>query len=87
MMFEYDLNKSRSNQEKHGINFETAKSLWQDQRLIVVFSRDIDEPRYLAIGKIDGKHWSAVFVKRGKNIRLISVRRSRKQEILFYEEN
>jgi uncharacterized DUF497 family protein len=87
MKFEFDPNKSRSNAEKHGIDFETAQALWKDERLIVVFSREADEPRFLAIGKIKDKHWSAVFTERGENIRLISVRRSRKQEILFYEEN
>ena len=44
-----------------------------------------DEPRYLVIGLIDGKHWSAVMTYRGANIRLISVRRARTEEVVLYE--
>lgn len=39
----------------------------------------------MVIGKIDGKHWSAVMTYRNENIRLISVRRSRKEEVDYYK--
>jgi len=39
----------------------------------------------LLIGKIDGKFWSAVVTYRDGNIRIISVRRSRKEEVELYE--
>ena len=44
-----------------------------------------DEPRYLVIGFIEGKHWSAVVTYRVANIRLISVRRARTEEVILYE--
>ena len=44
-----------------------------------------DELRYLVIGLIDGKHWSAVITYRGAIIRLISVRRARTEEVILYE--
>jgi hypothetical protein len=44
-----------------------------------------DEPRFLVIGVIDSKHWSAVITYRNENIRIISVRRSRDEEIELYE--
>jgi uncharacterized protein len=44
-----------------------------------------DEHRYLLIGIIDHQHWSAVVTYRDSNIRLISVRRSRKEEVALYE--
>jgi hypothetical protein len=53
--------------------------------LIDAPARTEDEPRFLAVGRIDGRHWSAVFVRRGEAIRLISVRRSRRQEMDHYE--
>ena len=37
------------------------------------------------VGKIDQKCWSAVITRRGENIRLISVRRSRDDEVTIYE--
>jgi len=44
-----------------------------------------DEQRLLMIGRVDGRHWSAVVTRRGDKIRLISVRRSRLEEINLYE--
>ena len=83
--FEYDLQKSQSNLEKHGIDFDAAQELWQDADLIEVSVNTSDEPRSLVIGKIGNKHWSAVITHRTLNIRIISVRRSRKAEVALYE--
>ena len=85
MSFEYDPEKSRSNKAKHGIDFDEAQALWRDERLIEAPARTDDEPRYLAIGMIDGRHWAAVCVRRGVSVRIISVRRAREQEIDYYE--
>jgi hypothetical protein len=83
--FEFDESKSESNLEKHGINFVDAQLLWSDPRLLEIPAKTEDEPRYLLIGLINGKHWSAVITYRGANIRLISVRRSRVEEVTLYE--
>jgi uncharacterized DUF497 family protein len=56
-----------------------------DSALIEIPARTSDEPRWLLIGKIDEKHWSAVITRREENIRLISVRRSRDEEVRIYE--
>jgi uncharacterized protein len=85
MGFEYDPDKSTENQRKHGIDFEEAQKLWADSRLVEIPARTTDELRWLLIGKIDEKHWSAIFTRRGDNIRLISVRRSRDEEVAVYE--
>ena len=84
-MFEYDLGKSAANKAKHGIDFEEARALWSDPGLLEAPARTDDEPRFLAIGRLRGRHWSAICVRRGDNIRIISVRRARKQEIERYE--
>lgn len=83
--FEFDDNKSQSNLEKHGIDFYTAQQLWQDTNLLEIPAKTSDEPRFLMIGKLNRKHWSAVITYRGKNIRIISVRRSRPAEVDLYE--
>ena len=85
MPFEYDPNKSASNLTKHGIDFEQAKQLWNDESYLEIPAKNLDEPRFLIIGKIEGRHWSAVITYRSENIRIISVRRSRDEEIEFYE--
>ena len=62
-----------------------AQGIWNDPRLLEIPAKTEDEPRYLMIGLINGKHWSAVITYRGTNIRLISVRCSRTEEVTLYE--
>ncbi|NGP53243.1 MULTISPECIES: BrnT family toxin [Chromatiales] len=85
LAFEFDESKSRANLEKHGIDFVQAQVLWSDPDLIEIPAVTVDEPRLLVIGRIDGKHWSAVITYRSENIRIISVRRSRSEEVAIYE--
>jgi uncharacterized DUF497 family protein len=85
MVFEYDQEKSARNKQKHGIDFDEAKALWDDPEFVEIPAKVTDEPRALVIGRIGDKHWSAVITQRNDNIRLISVRRSRKEEVEIYE--
>ena len=84
-LFEFDVPKSQANLSKHGIDFVDAQLLWNDSRLLEIPAKTDDEPRYLVIGLIGAKHWSAVFTYRGIHIRIISVRRSRTEEVALYE--
>ena len=83
--FEYDDAKSQANLEKHGIDFLDAQALWNDPDLLEIRAKSEDEPRFLVVGLIGRKHWSAVVTYRNGTIRLISVRRSRKREVELYE--
>lgn len=85
MLFEYDPSKNSANLLKHGIDFETAQSLWDDQDRLEIPVKLTGEPRMMIIGMIGGKHWSAIITYRSDTIRLISVRRARKEEIALYE--
>jgi len=85
MGFEYDPEKSAENKRKHGVDFEEAQELWSDPGLLEIPARVSDEPRWVVVGKISEKHWSAVITRRGDNLRIISVRRSRGEEIEIYE--
>ncbi len=85
--FEYDPNKSRTNRDKHGIDFQEARLLWNDPGMIEVPVATLDETRFLTIGKIEGKLWTAVATLREGRIRIISVRRSRKNEEALYEDH
>jgi len=84
-MFEFDEQKSQSNLAKHGIDFIEAQQLLNDPALLEIPARTEDEPRYLLIGKINDRLWSAVVTSRNEKIRIISVRRSRKEEVELYE--
>lgn len=85
MEFEFDPEKSELNKEKHGIDFVEAQLLWLDSMLLEIQARTSDEPRYVIIGRIGEKHWSAVVTCRQDRVRIISVRRSRKEEVELYE--
>jgi uncharacterized DUF497 family protein len=71
MGFEYDPDKSIANKCKHGIDFEDAQRLWADAELVEIPARTTDEPRWLLIGMIDERHWSATITRRGGDIRII----------------
>jgi len=87
MDFEYDPAKSAANKRKHGIGFVEAQALWDDDDRIEVDVISTTEPRCIVIGKIGKKFWTAVITYRDDKVRLISVRRSRKQEVTHYEKN
>lgn len=83
MDFAFDIQKSESNWQKHGINFATAQLLWADPDRIQIPAKDVDEQRFMLIGLIEQKHRSAIITYRDGNIRIISVRRSRDEELKF----
>ena len=85
MDFEFDEAKSDANKAKHGIDFVEAQLLWLDEDLLRIAARTGGEQRFVVIGRIGGKHWSAVITYREETIRLISVRRSRPREVQAYE--
>ena len=85
MDFEFDPDKSAKNLAKHGIDFTDAQQLWNDPNMLEIPARTDDEPRSIVIAKIDEKHWSAVITYRENDIRIISVRRSRLEEVALYE--
>jgi len=87
MDFEYDPDKSQSNEAKHGIDFVSAQALWTDPDVVEIPARTTDEPRFLVVGRIGTTHWSAVITYRGETRRIISVRRSRPEEIEIYESS
>jgi uncharacterized protein len=86
MMFEYDKNKSKINKSKHGIDFEEARELWKDSYSFELPStQSEDEERFLVLGQINSKNYTAIITYRDDKIRIISVRKSREKEIKLYE--
>ncbi|MCB0924184.1 MAG: BrnT family toxin [Mycobacterium sp.] len=83
--FEFDPAKSVANRQKHGIDFSDAQALWRDSHRIEVPARTTDEPRWMVIGLVDGRVWSAVVTYRGDHVRIISVRPSRENEVALDE--
>lgn len=86
MEFEYDPKKSISNLLKHGIDFMRAQRLWDSPTVEVSVNGDYGEERFAVFGVIEGENWTAIITYRGGNIRIISVRRSKKNEVKYYDE-
>jgi uncharacterized protein len=86
MKFEWDAEKSRTNQDKHEIDFEAAKNLWLDENQIEIYAPHPIEDRRIIIAKYHNKIWAAIYTMRDDTIRIISVRRARKREVNLYEK-
>lgn len=84
-VFDFDDSKSRSNSVKHGIDFVRAQAIWADEDHVEVEARTEDERRWMVVGRISGRLWTAVITRRGDTIRIISVRRARGSERNVYE--
>lgn len=84
MKFEYDPNKSTTNEEKHGINFDTAKELWLDEDRVMFPAKSDSEEQWAMIALYNDRIWVAFYTIRLSLIRIISVRRARKNEIKQY---
>jgi uncharacterized DUF497 family protein len=82
--FEWNDKKSRTNETKHGINFDAARDLWNDNNRVEIHTSYALENRSIVIGRIEKKLWTAIFTQRGEAIRLISVRSARKKEAKLY---
>ena len=85
MDFEFDEKKSHANKQKHGIDFIEVQALWEDPDRVEIPAKTIDENRSLLIGKISRMYWSVIITYRDTKVRIISARRSRKEEIEIYE--
>lgn len=86
MEFEFDLEKSQLNFEKHGIDFRRAQALWDDPRALVVEARSIDEVRFAMVARLGNKTWTCIFTIRNDRIRIISTRRARDEEKERYDQ-
>ena len=85
MEFEFDPAKSAANKAKHGIDFVRAQALWDDPDVIEIPARTSDEPRWVIVGRIGNAYWSAIIARREERLRIISVRRSRREEVSWVE--
>jgi uncharacterized protein len=84
--FEWDENKRLSNIAKHGLDFLDVIELLEGPHLIGSGNEVEGERRFLATGKIDDGYATAIFTRRGQVIRLISLRRARRNEREKYKD-
>jgi uncharacterized protein len=81
MLFEFDPAKSAANKMKHGIDFVEAQARWLDPGRLARISTEV---RWQVVARHGDKTWSAFVTRRGEAIRIISVRRARREEEAVY---
>jgi len=85
MAFEFDPAKSAANLAKHGIDFVQAQEIWSnDDHFEFNSSVSKGEPRFQVLGRIEETIWAAAITYREGRIRIISVRRARRDERATY---
>ena len=89
MKFEWDENKNISNIKKHGIDFNDAKEIFNDEyrKISPDLRKDYKEDRWIAIGKIADIIIVLVYTKRNLDYRIISARYAKKKERINYKKN
>ncbi len=89
MKFEWDENKNKSNLEKHGIDFNQAKEVFNDKDKIEITDKreDYGEERTKIIGKAMDLLLSVIYTMRDATVRLISARASSRKERKDYNNN
>jgi len=88
LIFEWDPEKARENEQKHGVGFPEASEAFDDDHSSSVPDPDhsADEDRYLIFGiSKQGRHLVVSYTERGKRIRLISARQMTSRERRAYE--
>lgn len=89
MHIEFDADKDEINRFKHRLPLAFGRRVFAaDDHVVVSSFRPVDgEDRSKAIGMVDGKLHTAVHIRRGEVVRLISVRRSNDSEQRIYDRH
>ena len=87
MTFEWDENKNIGNIKKHGIDFNDSPKIFSNPMVTKVDDRkDYNEKRWIGLGRLENMIVILAYTKRGKKIRIISIRKANKSERIIYYE-
>ncbi len=90
LLFEWDPEKAKSNEQKHGITFEEASSVFADAFSLTIHDplHSEDEERFVIIGiSIKNRILTVVHTEREGRLRIISARKATNKERFYYENN
>ncbi len=90
LLFEWDIEKAKSNEQKHGISFDEASTVFAGPLSLTIQDplHSENEERFILIGTSHkNRMLIVVHTERGDNIRIISARKATKNERLYYESN
>lgn len=84
MDYEWDSGKADANLVKHGVDFVAVLEVFEDGHLLIVTDDRFQEPRFRAIGTVNGVVLSVAYTMRGDVCRIISARRASRREREHY---
>jgi uncharacterized DUF497 family protein len=89
VIFDWDDQKERENQSKHGISFAVAQRAFLDPHRVIAedVSHSSEEDRFYCIGKIDEGIMTVRFTYRDDIIRIIGAGYWRRGKKIYEEEN
>ena len=90
LSFEWGTQKAKSNEQKHGITFDEASTVFEDPLSLTIHDplHSENEERFTLIGvSHKNRILIVVYTERGDNIRIISARKATKNERSYYESN
>ncbi len=87
--FDWDDNKDKANQRKHGVSFALAQLAFMDQNRVILqdLEHSEDEERYYCPGRVAGGIMSVRFTYRKSKIRIIGAGYWRKGKKIYESEN
>jgi uncharacterized DUF497 family protein len=84
---EFDASKDDANRRKHGVPLALALMFdWDSVIATPDIRRDYGERRMVGYAVMDRRLYCVVYVERGRNIRIISLRKANRREVRRYEE-
>ncbi|SFB96875.1 hypothetical protein SAMN05216321_102336 [Cupriavidus sp. OV038] len=85
VFIEFDAAKDLVNRFKHGVSLEVAVMLDLDAAQVVIDTPyDYNEARTIAVGPIGQRIYVMVYTMRGNVMRVISLRKANRREVLNY---
>ena len=90
LSFEWDIEKAKGNERKHGVTFDEASTVFADPLSLTIHDplHSENEERFILIGN---SHKSRILIvvhtERAENIRIICARKATKNERSYYESN
>ena len=89
MKIEFASDEDAINREKHGVPLRFGAHVFEDPNYLVLSTirAEDGEERFKTLGLLGDRLWTAIFVRRGRSIRFISVRKSNDAEIRAYHRH
>lgn len=85
MRIEFDVEKDKTNQDKHGLSLAFASELdWENSLVWIDTRKDYGDVRMIALAPSTGILYYVAFVDRSVSRRVISLRKANRREVKHY---